>query len=226
MSNLCIIPARGGSRRIPRKNIKDFLGKPIIAYSIDMALKTELFDEVMVSTDDEEIAAIARQYGAKVPFYRTERSSNDFATTKSVLIEVVNEYSKLGLKFKNLCCIYPTAVLASVDDLIAGYKMLGTSDMVMPVTEFSFPPLRSLKINESGNAEFRFPEYKNTRSQDLEAWYQDAGQWYWYKMQELFNESFTQNLRVLKLPNLKVQDIDNSDDWYQAKFKYQILNKL
>lgn len=222
MSNLCIIPARGGSKRIPRKNIKDFLGKPIIAYSIELALECGLFDEVMVSTDDVEIAEIAKQYGAKIPFFRSESSSNDFATTMSVLNDVVNAYSMLGQEFNNLCCIYPTAVLASIDDLVTGYKKLENSEMVMPVTEFSFPPLRSFKLNANGHAEFRFPENTDKRSQDLEPWYHDAGQWYWYRTNAINTPLDKIEKKVIIKSINSVQDIDNLADWRLAELKVKL----
>jgi N-acylneuraminate cytidylyltransferase len=222
MSNLCVIPARGGSKRIPRKNIKEFLGKPIIAYSIELALKSGLFDEVMVSTDDEEIAAIASEYGANVPFLRSLGTSNDYATTQDVLNEVIAEYSRKGYQYKNLCCIYPTAVLANVEDLKSGYEMLVNADMVMPITEFSFPPSRSLSLNEQGSVSYRFPEHKYTRSQDLEPWFHDAGQWYWYRIDALKLPLEKININVVIKSNQTVQDIDNLEDWCLAELKYSI----
>jgi pseudaminic acid cytidylyltransferase len=224
--NICIIPARGGSKRIPRKNIKDFLGKPIIAYSIEMALETEIFDEVMVSTDDLEIAKIAEAYGAKIPFLRSKETSDDYATTGAVIKEVVEMYRNIGKEFDSVCCLYPTAVLANSVDIRRGYELLKDADMVLPVTEFSFPPMRSFHVNEKGLAEYRYSEYANTRSQDLEPWYHDAGQWYWYKKEVLAKDAEFQKRIVLKLTNLRVQDIDSNYDWQQAELKFQILNKL
>jgi pseudaminic acid cytidylyltransferase len=223
MSNLCIIPARGGSKRIPRKNIKDFLGKPIIAYSIEIALKTGLFDEVMVSTDDVEIAEIAQQYGAKVPFMRTMETSNDYATTYAVIKEVVQTYKENGKEFDAICCVYPTAILAGVEDIQKGNLLLGEADIVLPVTEFSFPPMRSFSLSETGFVEYRFPEHMNTRSQDIEPWYQDAGQWYWYDTHKLLREGDSKKMRVVKLCNLQVQDIDNMTDWKLAEMKYSLI---
>jgi len=224
--NICIIPARGGSKRIPRKNIKDFLGKPIIAYSIEMALETEIFDEVMVSTDDLEIAEIAEAHGAKIPFLRSKETSDDYATTGAVIKEVVEMYRNIGKEFDSVCCLYPTAVLANSVDIRRGYELLKDADMVLPVTEFSFPPMRSFRVNEKGLAEYRYSEYANTRSQDLEPWYHDAGQWYWYKKEVLAKDAEFQKRIVLKLTNLRVQDIDSNYDWQQAELKFQILNKL
>lgn len=226
MGNICIIPARGGSKRIPKKNIKDFLGKPIIAYSIEMALETGLFEEVMVSTDDLEIAEIAKNYGAKVPFMRSKETSDDYATTMAVIKEVLEMYNESGRVFDAVCCLYPTAVLANTQDIKKGYELLEQADVVLPVTEFSFPPLRSFKVNETGLADYRFPEHINSRSQDLEPWYHDAGQWYWYNTTALIIEGNINKMRVVKLLNLRVQDIDNLDDWQQAEVKYQKTNML
>ena len=148
MKNLCIIPARGGSKRIPRKNIKSFMGKPIIAYSIEAALKSELFDEVMVSTDDEEFAEVARQFGASVPFLRSEATSNDFAGTEDVMKEVLDEYKKLGRFFDNFCCLYSTAPFVTSERLKEAYNMLSdTVDAAFTVVEYSYPIQRSLKRN-------------------------------------------------------------------------------
>lgn len=219
---LCIIPARGGSKRIPKKNIKEFMGKPIIAYSIETALETGLFEEVMVSTDSLEIANIAKSYGAKVPFMRSEEMSNDHATTMAVLKEVVGTYKKSGKSFDAVCCLYPTAVLATSLDIRKGYELLKEGGIVLPVTEFSFPPLRSFKVSEIGFAEYKFPEYKNSRSQDLEPWYHDAGQWYWYRTIAVLGEQNSYKTKVVKLSNLQVQDIDNIADWKLAEMKYSL----
>ena len=223
MSNVCIIPARGGSKRIPRKNINFFLGKPIISYSIEMALSTGLFDEVMVSTEDKEIASIAIEYGARVPFFRSEDTSNDYSTTMDVLKEVISQYRSLGQEYDVVCCLYPTAVLSKMEDIQIGYQLLNEADMVLPVTEFSFPPLRSFKVSNQGFAEYCYPEHVNTRSQDLEAWYHDAGQWYWFQTETLFMASSKIRRRVLKLSNMQVQDIDNKDDLDLAELKFKIL---
>ena len=222
-ASICIIPARGGSKRIPRKNIKDFLGKPIIAYSITVALKSKLFDEVMVSTDDLEIADIAKSYGASVPFLRSVKTSDDHATTMEVLIEVLQVYKANGMEFDSVCCLYPTAVLSSANDLAEGFQLLKDVDIVLPVTEFSFPPMRSYRINEIGLAEFRYPEHMNTRSQDLETWYHDAGQWYWYNSRSITQGQVNLKRQAIKFSNLNVQDIDNLADWKLAELKYKLL---
>ena len=157
MRNICIIPARGGSKRIPRKNVKEFLGKPIIAYSIEAALKSGLFDEVMVSTDDQEIAAIAKQYGASVPFMRSAETANDFATTTDVLDEVLTEYQKKGKSFDAMCCIYATAPLITAQDVRDAYERLTQTDFscVYPVVQFSYPIWRCLDVAEDGSTEAR-----------------------------------------------------------------------
>ncbi len=225
MRNLCIIPARGGSKRIPRKNIKEFMGKPIIAYAIELAIKSELFEEIMVSTDDEEIANIAISYGANVPFMRKENTANDFAITLDVLKEVVENYKNLDKHFDSICCIYPTAVLSNVKDLIAGFNLLEKNTIVFPVTNFSFPPMRSLLVDNNGMAEYQFPKYTNERSQDLESWYHDAGQWYWHHSGFFENKELNFQKKVIKLSNIQVQDIDNEEDWEIAELKYKIINK-
>jgi N-acylneuraminate cytidylyltransferase len=161
MSNLCIIPARGGSKRIPRKNIRDFLGKPIIAYSIEAALNSGLFEVVMVSTDDEEIAEISREYGAMVPFLRSSENANDFATTADVILEVLNEFSNMGLSYNHVCCCYSTAPFVSSKRLKEGLEMLQNDYVysVFPVVEFGYPILRSLQMSDIGQVALKWPEH-------------------------------------------------------------------
>ena len=168
MKCLAIIPARGGSKRIPHKNIKPFLGRPIIAYSIEAALGTGLFEEVMVSTDDVEIAEIARQEGASVPFLRSTENANDYATLADVLVEVVNAYKGRGYECDLICCLLPTAPLISSEDVRSAYDQLvmSTFDSICPVGAFSYPILRSLSIDEKGNLNMNWPEYRFSRSQD------------------------------------------------------------
>lgn len=167
MKNIAIIPARGGSKRIPHKNIKEFMGKPIITYSINAAIQSELFDEIMVSTDDETIAKIAIDNGAKVPFFRSEKTANDFATTDDVLKEVLNEYMKINLRFDNMCCIYATAPLIQSEELAKGYDLLNNSDFtsVYPIVPFSYTIWRCLDIDTKGNIKRHWPKYENSRSQ-------------------------------------------------------------
>jgi N-acylneuraminate cytidylyltransferase len=228
MTNLAIIPARGGSKRIPRKNIKEFLGKPIIAYSIEAALNSNLFDEVMVSTDDAEIAEIAISYGAKVPFFRSEETSNDYAHIADVIEEVVIEYTKRGKIFNNFCCIFPTAPFILSSRLLEGFNLMNDKnfDSVFPVLRFSYPIQRALKI-ENEQVAMILPENFNKRSQDLMPTYHDSGQFYWMKKSEFdINKSlFTKNSGAIILSEIEVQDIDNEDDWQMAEIKYNILNK-
>ena len=188
MRNLAIIPARGGSKRIPRKNIKPFMGKPIIAYSIEAALESGLFDEVMVSTDDEEIAAVAKQYGAKVPFMRSAEAANDYATTFDVIEEVLNTYRAEGKFFDVVCCIYATAPFVNDVKLQTSYQSLVENgyDSVYAVVAYSYPVQRGLKM-EQGRMSMLYPEYLNTRSQDLKPVYHDAGQFYFSKVKPYFS---------------------------------------
>lgn len=222
MATLCIITARGGSKRIPKKNIREFLGKPIIAYSIEAALQSKVFDEVMVSTDDEEIQAVAEEYGAKVPFLRSSMTSNDFASTRDVLIEVLSEYEKRGRTFEVFACIYPTAPFVTAEKLRAGYEKLVASDAdeLDPVIQFSYPPQRAYLIN-NGYLEFEYPQYQFTRSQDLEPIYHDCGQFYFYKRKNYEEYSKGKSKRLpLIMPEEETQDIDNFSDWALAEVKY------
>jgi len=225
MPRLAIIPARGGSKRIPRKNIRDFHGKPIIAYSIETALNSGLFDEVMVSTDDEEIADIAGQYGAKVPFLRSEQNSDDTASTLAVILEVLEKYKEFGLEFEKVCCIYPTAPLIKAEDLNAGLELLsGDIASVFPVMPFSFPILRSLKVSEDHFVSMNWPEHSQTRSQDLAPAYHDAGQWYWLRPDLIKDSLYTDKSKVIILSEMDVQDIDNDSDWKMAEMKWSLAN--
>jgi N-acylneuraminate cytidylyltransferase len=219
-----VIPARGGSKRIPRKNIKLFHGKPIISYSIELAINSGLFSEVMVSTDDEEIAEVAIKYGVKVPFLRSEKNADDFATTLDVLNEVCNNYKDNGRNFDQLLCVYPTAVLANVTDIRKGHILIDEYEMVLPITRYSYPPQRSYYLNQNHSLEFVFPENMNKRSQDLDPWFHDAGQWYWFKNLELKNNLSEFKKGFVEIPNLHVQDIDSLDDWEIAELKYKKLN--
>lgn len=226
MSRIAIIPARGGSKRIPRKNIKKFCGKPILAYSIEAALKSNLFDEVMVSTDDEEIAEIAKQFGASVPFLRSAEASNDFAILKDVLNEVLSKYAELGNVFDEICCILPTAPLIETEDIVNSQKILEDAKCVsvIPVVKYSYTIFRSLKI-ENGKLSMNWPENYSKRSQDLPDAYHDAGLFYWYS-KKYFEEKiagFGENACPYVLDEEKVQDIDTLDDWRIAEMKYNML---
>jgi len=220
-SNLCIIPARGGSKRIPRKNIKDFLGKPIIAYSIEAALRSGLFSEVMVSTDDEEIANVARQYGAKVPFFRTEKTSDDFATLSDVIEEVKEFYQEKGMRFDNICCVLATAPFVSIQLLQSLYDIMidKNYDSIRPIVRFSFPIQRALK-SVDGKIEMFNPQYLRTRSQDLEAAFHDAGMFYWMKFDDALQGD---NKGGVEISEKIAQDIDTLDDWAIAEFKFKYL---
>ncbi len=228
MKRLAIIPARGGSKRIPRKNIKEFCGKPILAYSIEAAIHSGAFDEVMVSTDDEEIAEIAKRYGAKVPFYRSEATSNDFATMSDVFFEVLDEYEKRGETFDMFCCIFPTAPFVTADKLKTAMCMLEQSDAdtLIPVIPFSYPPQRALVI-EDERLVFKYPEYINSRSQDLEKQYHDVGQFYCFRTSayKVNKNLMVGNILPMETSELEVQDIDNQTDWELAELKWKILRE-
>lgn len=225
-NNIAIITARGGSKRIPRKNIKDFYGRPIISYSITAALDSGIFDEVMVSTDDEEIADIARECGANVPFLRSEKTSTDTASTKDVLLEVLGEYEKRGKTFDRMCCIYPTAPFITGDKIVNAMKLLMDkgAQQVVPVVAYSYPPQRSQKIDDKGLLRYRFSEYVLTSSQDLEPWYHDAGQFYCYDIKKYIacEGMCTENIPLI-VSELEVQDIDNETDWKLAEMKYKMM---
>lgn len=226
MKTLAIITARGGSKRIPRKNVKPFLGKPILAYSIEAALRSGLFDTCMVSTDDEEIARIAKEYGAEVPFLRSSENSNDHATTNDVILEVLEEYEKRGEVFDLACCLYPTAPFVTAQKLKNAYEAFLSSDAdsLIPVVAFSYPPKRGLVVRE-GRLIFEYPEYMDTRSQDLEPCYHDVGQFYFFRV-----PNFKRNRKLMlgnvlpfEVPETEVQDIDNLTDWEIAEIKYRML---
>ncbi len=226
MSNLAVITARGGSKRIPRKNIRNFCGKPIIAYSIEAALKSELFDEVMVSTEDEEIAEISKSYGANVPFYRSADTSNDYATTMDVLTEVLNCYKAYGKKFDYMCCLYPTAPFVTSKKLKSGYQTLkdADTDMLIPVVKFEYPPQWGLTVDDNGFLKYCYPEYVNIRSQDLEPLYHDVGQFYWYNIERCFlTDNNNLSTGTIIMPENEVQDIDNESDWSLAEMKYSLF---
>ena len=226
MKSVAIITARGGSKRIPKKNIKEFCGKPIIAYSIEAALSSGVFDEVMVSTDSEEISDIALRYGASVPFLRSEKTSNDFSTTADVLQEVLQCYSNLGKEFDYFACVYPTAPFITAQKLTEASELLNDADAVISVVRYSFPPQRAFVIKD-GNVAYQYPQYERTRSQDLEPIYHDCGQFYMCKVIP-FLECHSLILPKTKpyvLPEEEVQDIDTMSDWEIAEAKYKVLNQ-
>ncbi len=225
MSNLCIIPARGGSKRIPKKNIKEFLGRPIIAYSIRTAIDSKLFDEVMVSTDDIEIAEIAKKYGAKVPFIRSLKNSSDFATTFDVIEEVINYYRNHNMEFNNVCCLYSCAPFVTTKTLSKAYNRLHEKefDTVLPVVPYSSPINRALRINHE-KIYMIYEENLNVRSQDLEDSFYDAGQFYWCDIDKLLLNKgiFTNNTGFIIVSEIESQDIDNETDWKLAELKFQL----
>lgn len=225
--SIAIITARGGSKRIPKKNIKEFCGKPIIAYSIEAALKSGIFSEVMVSTDSHKIAEIARSYGAEVPFLRSERTSDDYATTSDVILEVLSEYEQLGRTFEYICCIYPTAPFITREKLQFAMEMIERDgvEAVMPVVEFSYPPQRCYIVDENKRIKFKYPQYARSRSQDLEKQFHDAGQFYVYNVENYLrnNGKIMDNIIPIIVPELEVQDIDNEVDWKLAEMKYQLM---
>lgn len=218
---IAIITARGGSKRIPRKNIKPFMGKPMLAYAIEAAIQSEIFEEVMVSTDDPEIADIAQKCGAKVPFMRSEKTANDYATTHDVLTEVLSEYEKRGKTFDSLCCIYPCVPFLTGDILKSAYDKFQSAgaERLTPVVRYSFPIQRAFKINEQGNLQYREPENAPKRSQDLEPMYHDVGMFYFYKADKL---NSTQMLPY-EINEENVQDIDTETDWKLAELKYKVM---
>ena len=224
---IAIITARGGSKRIPKKNIREFCGLPIIAYSIKAALDSKVFSEVMVSTDSEEIARIARQYGASVPFMRSEKTSDDYATTADVLLEVIEKYKQMGKEYKYICCIYPTAPFVTGEKICKAVEVMrekGATE-VMPVVAFSYPPQRSYVMKENGTMEYKYPEYMTARSQDLEKYYHDAGQFYVYDTKKYLacDGKVKDGISPIIVSELEVQDIDSEDDWEIAELKYRMM---
>lgn len=223
MSNIAIITARGGSKRIPRKNVKDFLGKPIITYSIEAALRSGLFDEVMVSTDDEEIATLARAQGAQVPFMRSAKNADDYATTVDVLQEVLFQLPS----YEFGCCIYPTAPLIRVERLQQAWNLLLSKeyDTVFPVVSYEYPIGRSLRLTDDQRVAMIWPENLHKRSQDLPKAYHDAGQFYWFRCQHVLEKQtlYGDNSGAIVLPSTEVQDIDTPEDWQLAELKARRL---
>lgn len=226
MRNIAIIPARIGSKRINKKNIKDFLGNPIIAYSIKTALKTKLFDEVMVSTDSLEVKEISEKYGANVPFLRSKKNSNDYASLYDVVEEVIIEYERCGKKFDNFCMILATAPFIDCDMLTNSFFYLKEKkyDTVFPIVRFSYPILRALEI-EDGKIKMIWPENMKKRSQDLKESFHDAGLFYWGNIKKIIKKRafFTNNSFGYEIPESIAQDIDTIEDWNLAELKYKLL---
>jgi len=227
--SIAIIPARGGSKRIPRKNIKDFYGKPLIAYSIEVALKSKLFDKVIVTTDDEEIASIAKSYGAVVPFLRPKELADDFIGTEDVINHTLDFLKNNNELYDYVCTIYATAPLLQKKYLIEGFAKLKSSTAIntFSSTSMPFPIQRTFKLNAKGRCEMFTPEYYMTRSQDLEEAYQDAGQFYWKKLNQKSSEiMFGKDSIPIILPRHLVQDIDTLEDWKRAEIMYEVIKRL
>ncbi|MEI7200957.1 pseudaminic acid cytidylyltransferase [Pectobacterium odoriferum] len=225
---VAIIPARGGSKRIPRKNIKLFCGKPMIGWSIEQAKESGCFDRIIVSTDDMEIADVARQYGAQIPFMRPDELSNDYATTGQVMNHAVTWLQRESV-IQAACCIYATAPFLSVEDIRRGYQRLDEtqSDYVFSVTTYAFPIQRALKKSTDGHVSMFQPETFQTRSQDLEEAFHDAGQFYWGKPEAWKEERaiFNSDSIAVVLPRHRVQDIDTQEDWDRAELMFQALRQ-
>lgn len=229
MSNLCVIPARGGSKRIPRKNIKRFCGKPIIAYSIEAALQSNCFDKVIVSTDDQEIADIAIQYGAEVPFLRSKDLADDFTGTNAVVVDVIDYYYSNDIEFEAVACIYATAPFLNKSKIIEAMMLLENHsdiDYSVSVTKYLFPIQRSLKMLANNTLALREPKYANTRSQDLEVFYHDAGQIYCGRPSSFRDKLtvFESNVLPVILNTENVQDIDTIEDWTRAEILFKVIN--
>lgn len=230
--NLCVIPARGGSKRIPRKNIKEFSGKPMIAWSIETAVKSGCFDEIWVSTDDAEIAQIAQHYGAKVPFLRPAELSDDYATTTDVISHAItfyqDNYPKKNGELNYVCCVYATAPFILAEDLQRGYAIIANAtdlDYVFSATNYVFPIQRAIKL-VNARVHMLNPELFATRSQDLEETWHDAGQFYWGTLQAWLEKRavFSDKSSIVHLPHYRVQDIDTVEDWQRAELLQQVLN--
>jgi len=228
---LAVIPARGGSKRIPRKNIKMFHGQPMIAWSIQAAIDSGCFDEVWVSTDDEEIAAVAQAYGAKVPFLRPAHLSDDFATTADVMSHAVEEFGKINHALPDyICCLYATAPFVTKADLVQGLEKIKNNsnlNYVFSATTYPFPIQRAIKLNEYDTVEMFSQQYFNVRSQDLEEAWHDAGQFYWGTAEAWLNKAmiFSTQSRVVELPRFRVQDIDTQEDWDRAEWLFKAIQQ-
>ena len=224
---LCVIPARGGSKRIPRKNIKEFCGKPMIAWSIEAAIKSECFDRIIVSTDDKEIASVAKQYGVEVPFVRPADLADDYTGTTAVVMHAIEWQNQSGEVADEVCCLYATAPFVQVVDLKKGLNLLHESgaDYAFSVTSYAFPIQRAIRITREQRAEMIQPEYFNTRSQDLEEAWHDAGQFYWGNTTAwLANKPiFSVGAVPVVLPRHRVQDIDTPEDWERAQLMFELL---
>ncbi len=225
--NLCVIPARGGSKRIPRKNIKEFYGKPMIAWSIEAAINSKCFDRIIVSTDDDEIADVANTYGAETPFIRPASLSDDYASTAAVVAHAIKWQKDNGEMIDYVCCIYATAPFVQIQDINQGLVLLKEcgAEFAFTVTSYSFPVQRAIRITSEQRVEMFQRKYLNTRSQDLEESWHDAGQFYWGKASAWLEgkELFGGDSVPLILPRHRVQDIDTPEDWIRAELMFSAL---
>lgn len=224
--NVCLIPARGGSKRIPRKNIRPFCGKPMIQWSIEAAQAAGCFERVIVSTDDPEIADISQNLGAEVPFLRPAAIADDRATTIDVVRHALDFLQEQGQLPDHLCCLYPTAPFVRPQDILAGKDALTDAEFVIPVTTFAFPIQRALRLSEGGMLSMLDRSLFETRSQDLEETWHDAGQFYWATPAAWRSQAgpYADNTRALKLPRHRVQDIDTEEDWTRAEAMFRALS--
>ncbi len=227
MSNIAIITARGGSKRIPRKNIKEFMGKPMLGYAIDAAINSGIFDAVMVSTDSEEIADVAKQYGAEVPFMRSEKTASDSATTFDALDEVINEYKKLGKEYNTLCCIYPCVPFLKSETLKNAFQKMQGHDAVIPVCKYPVPIEWAMKI-ENGILIPNDRDAQNMRSQDIEPKYFDVGMFYFCKTNAMYqyNSLTPEDTAAFVIDEKECQDIDTPEDWAMAEMKYKVMHNV
>ena len=225
---LCVIPARGGSKRIPRKNIKEFCGKPMIVWAIEAAIKSKCFDRIIVSTEDTEVASIAEMYGAEIPFMRPVELADDYAGTTAVIAHAIEWQKQNGETGDEVCCLYATAPFVEATDLQKGLDLLQLSgaDYAFPVTSYAFPIQRAIRITENQRVEMLQAEHFNTRSQDLEEVWHDAGQFYWGKASAWLDNKpiFSENTAAMVLPRYRVQDIDTEEDWLRAELLFNCLN--
>ena len=226
---IAVIPARGGSKRIARKNIRAFCGRPIIAYSISAARESGLFDHIVVSTDDEEIASVARECGATTPFIRPNEIADDFTGTNAVAKHAVTWFNGQGHDVTHACCVYATAPLLQTRFIREGFEALARSDaaFAFSITRYAFPIQRALRISPDGRVDAFHPEHHMTRSQDLEPAYHDAGQFYWGTARAFLEDTplFSPRSLGVILPRHLVQDIDTLEDWEQAEFMYRAVNR-
>ena len=225
--NIAIIPARGGSKRIPRKNIKSFCGKPIIGWTINIAQKSKLFDKIIVSTEDKQISNIAKKYKAEVPFSRPMRLADDYVGTSEVVIHAINWLQKEGHKLTDICCIYPTASLMQIKDLKASFRYLKSDkwEYIFSATTFDHPIFRSFTKNKKNQPKIIFNKKISVRSQDLEETYHDAGQFYWGSVKSWLRKKkiFGKKSKMILLPRWRVQDIDVMDDWKKAEIIFRLM---